>query len=245
MYLEGVMNNTSKSGSAMRSFEILGALASIAGLGATLVAPTVGWIIIAGGLALLGWSVSSRLVSRLRRERASRILMVTPKVDELDIWRSTHDRDGATDLIRVAFSKPRFAFLVVRNKGSKHLDHVIKHATFAGSRELRLGQWAEEYTGEFVPHSPDGISLKVGAERLLLLGVAFPEQKEKRWFRVESGLPKKYYTGYDSAIFNSDRELGENPATIKIRFQEEGVDLPVEITVGFDGKGAPCLIDTK
>ncbi len=41
--------------------------------------------------------------------------------------------------------------------------------------------------------------------------VAFPEQKTRRWFRVESGVPKKFYTEYDSVIFNSDRELLESP----------------------------------
>lgn len=182
-----------------------------------------------------GETESSKSVNRAHQ------LEITADLAELNVWHG-EDRDGihALDLIRVGLVKPSFAYVTVKNEGTRNVDNLVYECKVNGKVEKGLGRWMVEDTGQFLDYEADGISLKVGVERILLLAVAYGKDYGRRWFRLEPHMPKRYYTD-PGQLLSLGRSFELEDLKIDARLRAERVEERAELEIGFDAGGMPTL----
>ncbi len=169
-------------------------------------------------------------------------LLLTPECGELSIWSRPMGKTNVSgaDRLTAVFAKPHFVYIRVKNHGARNLENLNAEILIDGTVDKTLGQWVVEATGDFVADQVDGIPLKVGLERVLLLALAFPEKEIKRWYRVEPGTPKRFYLDSTAAIA-SGRAFDQNPISLEVHLRAEGVHEAASFAVRFDSEGQPAL----
>lgn len=172
-----------------------------------------------------------------------RRIRIEARVSSLDAyWDSPLGTSAVpvTDFFAAAvISKPRFAYLAIKNESMVNIQNLIYDLRINGRRELRAGQWLIEATGEVIPYSPDGLEIKAGAERLLLLAVAYEATDNQEWRPVDAALEKKFYA---SPELTKKRSI-KGPVELRVQLRAEGIDRIETFLVGFDLGGIPCIKD--
>ena len=145
--------------------------------------------------------------------------------------------------IAVAFADPHFGLVAVKNEGTRNISSLIPEVNIDGRETASSGAWTTEQGKTFEPLDTNGVTLNVGAKRLLVVAVAFPTEKDRGWgggvwYPVHSGMESKYY--FDKVrVLARDRNLGTS-ARIEVRFRAEGVDQTIRFNLAFEPDGSPA-----